>query len=110
VDEVAARPHQRLSKNQIPAPQDSIAGISQSKFVPTVANDLRRKMRGWMRSTGALSKFRVNTSGFTGDFSLKKEKIGASNHTSNRRLDLVERHAAHHETKAFCLNTGAFAV
>ena len=26
-----------------------IAGISQSKFVPTVANDLRRKMRGWMR-------------------------------------------------------------
>jgi len=59
---------------------------------------------------GAFSKFPVNTSDFTGDFSLKKEKIGASNHTSNRRLDLVERHAAHHETKAFCLNTGAFAV
>src|ERR1039457_3589004 len=27
-----------------------IAGISQSKFVPTVANDLRRKLRGWMRA------------------------------------------------------------
>jgi hypothetical protein len=68
---------------------------------------LSKKIRNVL---GAFSKFRVNTSGFTGDFSLKKEKIGASNHTRNRRLDLVERHAAHHETKAFCLNTGAFAV
>jgi len=36
-------------KTKFPCRKTRIAGISQSKFVPTVANDLRRKMRGWMR-------------------------------------------------------------
>jgi hypothetical protein len=35
-------------KTKFPRRKTRIAGISQSKFVLTVANDLRRKMRGWM--------------------------------------------------------------
>ncbi len=81
--------------------------IAHGLYVFVLPHDLIQKICNVL---GAFPKLRVNTSDFTGDFSLKKEKIGASNHTSNRRLDLVERHAAHHETKAFCLNTGAFAV
>jgi hypothetical protein len=42
-------------KTKFPRRKTRIAGISQSKFVLTVANDLRRKMRGWMRGKGAPS-------------------------------------------------------
>jgi hypothetical protein len=35
-------------KTKFPCRKTRIAGIFQSKFVPTVAKDLRRKMRGWM--------------------------------------------------------------
>src|ERR1019366_6441662 len=44
-----ARPPNDYRKTKFPCRKTRIAGISQSKFVPTVANDLRRKMRGWMR-------------------------------------------------------------
>jgi hypothetical protein len=41
-------------KTKFPYRKTRIAGISQSKFVPTVVNDLRRKMRGWMSLDGGL--------------------------------------------------------
>jgi len=36
-------------KTKFPRRETRIAGISESKFAPKVANDLRRKMRGWLR-------------------------------------------------------------
>jgi hypothetical protein len=44
-------------KTKFPCRKTRIAGISQSKFVPTVVNDLRRKMRGWMRGECATKRF-----------------------------------------------------
>src|ERR1019366_3934555 len=58
-----ARPPNDYRKTKFPCRKTRIAGISQSKFVPTVANYLRRKMRGWMRprigrATGGVLRLR----------------------------------------------------